>query len=100
MSLSKTDLFDEIWDTAKALVDEHKISQPLEKRRRNCRYDADNAKVWDKLYYKEKLNLPVNSLFIAELDRRFSKESCSVLMAMLALVHTRGEASLNFSGGI
>ena len=88
MSLSKTDLFDEIWDTAKALVDEHKISQPLEKCRRSCRYDADNAKVWDKSDYKEKLYLPVISLFIAELDRRFSKESCSVLMAMSALVHT------------
>ena len=88
MSLSKTDLFDEIWDTAKALVDEHEIPQPLEKRRRSCRYDTGNAKVWDKSDYKEKLYEPVISLFIAELDRRFSKESSSVLIAMSALVPT------------
>ena len=86
MSLSKTDLFDEIWDTAKALVDEHDIPQPLEKRRRSCRYDTDNAKVWNRSDYKEKLYEPVISLFIAELDRRFSKESSSVLIAMSALV--------------
>ena len=86
MSFSKTDLFDEIWDTAKALVDEHDIPQPLEKRRRSCRYDTDHAKVWDKSYYKEQLYEPIISLFIAELDRRFSKESSSVLIAMSALV--------------
>ena len=32
MSLRRTDFFEEIWDTAKALVDEHKIPQPPEKR--------------------------------------------------------------------
>ena len=74
MFLSKTALFDEIWDTEKekALVDEHKIQQPIEKRRISCKYDADNAKVWDKSDYKEKLFEPEISLFIAELEGRFS----------------------------
>ena len=40
LSLSGKDVFDEIWDTAKALIDEHEIPQPIEKRRRRCRDDS------------------------------------------------------------
>ncbi|KAI6657109.1 hypothetical protein LOD99_15895 [Oopsacas minuta] len=45
ISLSGEDILDEIWDTAKALLDEHAIPQPIEKHRRVCRDDAVNSRV-------------------------------------------------------
>ncbi|KAI6656217.1 Zinc finger mym-type protein 1-like protein [Oopsacas minuta] len=88
MSLSAEDLFDEIWDTAKALLDEHAIPQPIVKRRRVCKEDAVNSRVWIKSDYKVRLFDPVVRLFIAELNRRCSKDTCSVLLAMSSLIPT------------
>ena len=57
MYISAEDVFYEIWDNAKVLNDEKKIPKPHEKRRRKCRNDAINAKMWVKSDYKEKLFL-------------------------------------------
>ena len=57
-------------------------------RSKNVGEVADTILAMPRCGINQKLYEPVISLFIAELDRRFSKESSSVLIAMSALVPT------------
>ena len=60
------------------------IAAPLERRRRRCRGDA-NQRVWVKADYRTRLFDRVITVFVGELDRRFSGDVCEVLNSISAL---------------
>ena len=77
-------LFDEVWEQTSALSTKFDIAEPLERRRRRCRGNA-NQRVWVKADYRTRLFDRIITVFLGELNRRFSGEVCEVLNSMSAL---------------